>query len=197
MRKGFEARPAGHLSDGVAEQLAAALAGDRRQWQLLIERYSPMLQTVLAQYRLGDEAADVIQSTFLAMLEHAARIRDPQALPKWLIMTARYEALRQLRRRRRLELPATDDWANREIARDEAPDERVVRLEQHAMLHDLLATLPAKQRKLLTLLSQSDRPDYRRVGEILGMPVSSIGPTRRRGLDRLRREWDGRDAPAA
>lgn len=197
MHKMFEARPAGHLADGVAEQLTAALAGDRRQWRLLVERYTPVLQTVLAQYRLGDEVADVIQVTFLAMFEHGARIRDPQALPKWLMMTARYEALRHLRRRRRLELTDTDDWTDREVARDEAPDERVVRLEQQAVLHDLMATLPAKHRMLLALLHQSDRPDYRRVGEILGMPVSSIGPTRRRGLDRLRHEWDSRDERAA
>jgi len=193
---GFQGRPVGQLTDGVGEQLTAALAGDRRQWHCLVERYTPMLQAVLAQYRLGDEAADVVQATFLAMVEHASRIRDPQSLPKWLIVTARYEALRLLRRRRRLELPATDDWASRQAATDESPDDRVLRLERYAMLRDLMAGLPAKQQVLLRMLSESDRPDYRRVGQVLGMPVSSIGPTRRRGLDRLRKEWDARDERA-
>lgn len=197
MRKGFDGRPAGHLTDGVAEQLTAALAGDRQQWQRLVERYTPMLQTVVARYRLGDEADDVVQATFLAMVEHAGRIRDPQALPKWLIMTARNEALRLLRRRARLVMPATDGWADRAIDDEPGPADRVVRLETYATLRDLLAELPVKQQALLGLLAQSDRPDYRRVGEVMGMPISSIGPTRRRGLDRLRREWDARHAPAA
>lgn len=196
MREGFDTAT-GHLTDGVGEQLTAALAGDRRQWQLLVQRYTPMLQTVVARYRLGDEADDVLQATFLAMVEHASRIRDPQALPKWLIMTARYEALRLLRRRGRVVLPAADDWESRAVCTDEAPDDRLVRLEREAALHELLAGLPVKQRTLLGLLSQSDRPDYRRVGEIMGMPVSSIGPTRRRGLDRLRLDWDARHASAA
>lgn len=182
---------------GVAEQLAGALAGDAQQWRALVERFTPMLHAVVAAYRLGDEADDVVQGTFLILFERAAQIRDPRALPGWLKVTARNEALRVLRRRQRVVLPATDDWESREVCEAECPADRVVRLESHAALHDLMAELPAKQRALLGLLAESDRPDYRRVGEIVGMPVSSIGPTRRRGLDKLRRAWDARYEQAA
>jgi DNA-directed RNA polymerase specialized sigma24 family protein len=52
-----------------------------------------------------------------------------------------------------------------------------------------IAELPDRQQRLLTerLVADRDGRDYAAVGRALEMPVGSIGPTRRRALDRLGR----------
>jgi DNA-directed RNA polymerase specialized sigma24 family protein len=60
-----------------------------------------------------------------------------------------------------------------------------------------LAALPPRQRTLLRLLHSESAPSYEAIGSALGMPVGSIGPTRGRALERLRRELQHATLPAA
>jgi DNA-directed RNA polymerase specialized sigma24 family protein len=53
-----------------------------------------------------------------------------------------------------------------------------------------VAKLLPRHRVLLEMISGSDRPNYATISAELGMPVGSIGPTRRRGLERVRRLLD-------
>jgi len=53
-----------------------------------------------------------------------------------------------------------------------------------------VAKLPPRHRVLLKRIGGSDRPNYATISAELGMPMGSIGPTRRRGLDRVRRLLD-------
>jgi len=47
--------------------------------------------------------------------------------------------------------------------------------------------LSQRDRALLRLLIVEPAPPYEEVGAALGMPIGSIGPTRARALERLRR----------
>jgi DNA-directed RNA polymerase specialized sigma24 family protein len=60
-----------------------------------------------------------------------------------------------------------------------------------------LGTLPPHQRTLLLVLHSGPARSYEAVGAALGMPVGSIGPTRGRALERLRREVSRRPAAGA
>jgi hypothetical protein len=51
--------------------------------------------------------------------------------------------------------------------------------------------LPERCQKLLRIVAWEPRPDYSSVAAALQMPVGSIGPTRRRCLDKLRIELAG------
>ena len=55
-------------------------------------------------------------------------------------------------------------------------------------MRQALATLPDRQRTLLRLLHSETEPSYEAIGRKLGMPIGSIGPTRGRAIDRLRKE---------
>ena len=55
------------------------------------------------------------------------------------------------------------------------------------MLWRHTAELSERCQHLLRVLAFSDRPDYRHISDELGIPVGSIGPTRGRCLDKLRR----------
>ena len=82
--------------------VAAAARGDQSAWNDLVERYTPLALSVIRRYRLaGHDAADVNQTLWLRLVEHLHEIRDPQALPKWIVTTTSNECLRLLRSARR------------------------------------------------------------------------------------------------
>ena len=59
--------------------------------------------------------------------------------------------------------------------------------ERRKILAGALAGLPARHRQLMTVLLTQPELDYRQIGQLLSMPVGSIGPIRARALARLAR----------
>jgi DNA-directed RNA polymerase specialized sigma24 family protein len=62
--------------------------------------------------------------------------------------------------------------------------------EQHSILWQAFAALPPSCQRLLRVLMADPPPSYQEAAAALGMPIGSIGPTRGRCLDRLRRLAD-------
>src|SRR3954471_721330 len=82
----------------VKALLLAAADGDAQAWNALVERYNGLVWAVARTYRLGGaDAADVVQTTWLRLVEHLGDIRNPDGLGAWLATTARRECLRMLR----------------------------------------------------------------------------------------------------
>ena len=59
--------------------------------------------------------------------------------------------------------------------------------ERHAALREALAQLAPRDRQLLAVLTADPPVPYAEISVRLGIPVDSIGPTRGRCLDKLRR----------
>ena len=75
--------------------VSAAAHGDERAWHELVDRFTPTLRRAVGAYRLtGPEAEDVMQTTWLALVESVHTLRDAEALPGWLATTARRQSLR-------------------------------------------------------------------------------------------------------
>ncbi|BEP15059.1 sigma-70 family RNA polymerase sigma factor [Acidothermaceae bacterium B102] len=176
------------MSEGtVVEDLARAAAGEQASWDRLVERYGGLVWSVARSYRLGaDDAADVSQTTWLRLVEHLGRLREPERLSAWLVTTAKRECLRVIRSRSR---ERTLDLAG--IARTQAdeppPDAHVMALERSATLMAAVGRLGDACQRLLRVLMASPPPSYEMVSEALEMPVGSIGPTRARCLGQLRK----------
>jgi RNA polymerase sigma factor (sigma-70 family) len=172
----------------LAALVAAAHDGDQRAWDEIVDRYSPLLVTVLLRYRLSSaELQDVAQTVWLRVIENLGRIREPRALPGWIVTTARREALRVLEVSRRLQPqdPQDELWASRLVSEDD-PDAALERSERRAALLEGFATLNGRQRKVLLLLSEDPPVPYAEISRRTGVPVGAIGPTRARALERLR-----------
>ena len=168
--------------------LRAAARGDERSWNALVDRYSGLVWAIARNHRLSAADADeVFQTTWLRLVEHAARVQDPAKVGGWLATTARHESLRLLRRSGR-QIPMGDDLPE-PPQQAPAADEDLLRTERDAALWSAFARLPERDQKLLRLLTAADpAPSYEEIGAALDMPVGSIGPTRARCLERLRRE---------
>jgi RNA polymerase sigma factor (sigma-70 family) len=172
---------AGRLA-GFLEQ---ARAGDTGALHQIVRELTPLLWHVVRAQGLGHEqAADVVQTTWLELLSRLHEIRSPQALTSWLVSAARHEAWRTQRRARQRAAGGT------EVATlaDPAPDasDRVIAQERHRVLLHHFRLLSQRCQALLRVVAEVDRPDYELVAKALGMPRGSIGPTRGRCLARLR-----------
>lgn len=165
----------------------AAASGDQQAWNALVNRFSKLVWAIARNHRLGaDDASEVSQTTWLRLAEHIDRLQDPSKVGGWLATTARHESLRVLRGAGR-QVPMGDDMPEPAIAAA-AIDEALLRSERDTMLWRAFSRLPARDQSLLRLLISDPMPSYEEIGGTLGMPVGSIGPTRARCLERLRRE---------
>jgi RNA polymerase sigma factor (sigma-70 family) len=171
----------------IARLVLAAREGDEAAWNGLVDEFGGLVWSVARAHRLSSaDAADVSQTTWLRLAEHLDRIREPERVGGWLAATARHECLRVLRRSQR-ELPLGDDLPEPTGPPARSPAARLLAGERAALLWDAFEQLPERCRTLLRVLMADPAPAYEEVSEALGMPVGSIGPTRARCLERLRR----------
>jgi RNA polymerase sigma factor (sigma-70 family) len=179
-------RPPQHVPDEPAALVRAAAAGDQTAMTRLVARYDRVLRGVARSYRLSSwDTDDVIQATWLQFIQHGRELREPAAVSGWLVTTARRQSLRVLQRHVREDL--TDDPARGERSGHAEPEHEIIAAERQAVLHRALSELPERQRRLMRVLTAYPELSYEQVARQLSMPIGSIGPTRGRSLDRLRR----------
>lgn len=170
----------------TSQLVAGALTGDEGSWSEIVRRHTNLVMARVRQFRLTpQQAEDVAQTVWLNLLEHLGDLREPEALPGWISTATRHECIRVANLQRRA-IPV-DPTTGRLDSQDDAElDGELLRHERYAALRAALAELPPHQRDLLLLLSTDPPPSYQEVSARLGIPVGSIGPTRQRGLARLR-----------
>lgn len=179
----------GRPNDAQQELVAivrAAQAGDDHAWTRLVQRFDRTLRQTARSYRLVPaEVDDVVQATWLDLLEAIEGIREPAAIGAWLVTTTRRNAMGRRQVHVREEL--TDDPALGDAPNSEGPEANVLMAERRTVLASALAGLPERHRRLVTVLLTQPELDYRQIGQLLSMPVGSIGPIRARALARLAR----------
>jgi RNA polymerase sigma factor (sigma-70 family) len=178
------------LASRAAALFAAYRDGDEAKMAELVALLTPILwHTVRAQRLDRDSAEDVLQTTWLALVRSSATIADSQAVLQWLIVSARREAWRVVKRSDRVEVKefADDDVVTRPA---DGPEQVLLRADGDSRLWQHIEQLPEKCRELLRVIAFADRPDYAAIATSLGMPMGSIGPTRGRCLGKLRLQLD-------
>ena len=121
-------------------------------------------------------------------MDHLGNLRDPAALPGWLATTTRRECGRILRAARGpLTAGHVPDWDTLPREQATTADQELLTAERHAALHQALLELPPDCQQLIALLTADPPVPYAQISARLGIPVGSIGSTRRRCLDKLRR----------
>jgi len=176
----------------------ACRRGEAEAWEVLVNRYQRLIFTIPLRAGLDeDRAAEVFQHTFTALLKHLDRIEQPERVRAWLVTTARREALRMASKlKAELNFSDTDEVDSQptyeDVPGDELlPDEELERLEEQHLIRTTIASLDERCRRLLTLLFyRPDPPPYGEIAATLGMPEGSLGPTRARCLQKMRRQLE-------
>jgi RNA polymerase sigma factor (sigma-70 family) len=167
------------------------LRGNEEAWSLLIDKYKALIYSIPVKYGLpSQEAADVFQATCAELLLRLPDLREPRALPKWLMQVAHHQCHRWKRQQQRM------------VSRDAEPDlpepetppiaESVIQqTQEEQMLREAISALTPQCRRLVELLFFETPPrSYADVAKELGLAVGSIGFTRQKCMDRLRRQLD-------
>jgi RNA polymerase sigma factor (sigma-70 family) len=173
----------------VTDLMARERNRDKQAWDALVERYAPLIWSICRRHRLdGADADDVGQSVWLQLGDQLDLVRDPAALPGWLATTTRRECVRALRAVRGPHAARQAQDAET-IPDDQArmTEQQLLVAERHAALCEAFAHLPPRCQQLIAVLIQYPPVPYAEISARLSMPAASIGPTRGRCLDRLRR----------
>jgi RNA polymerase sigma factor (sigma-70 family) len=174
-------------SCNVAELVRRATDGDRHAWERLVDQYARLIWSITVEFKLIEsDAADVVQTTWLRLLQHIDRIQYPDRVGSWLAATARNECLRSLAARKRVVLGHDDVELDNAVVHGPEVDERLLADERAQVVRDALSRLPRRWQRLLEMLMADPPVSYADISNELGLPVGSIGPTRGRCLARLR-----------
>jgi RNA polymerase sigma factor (sigma-70 family) len=175
------------VDSSVAGLVRRAAEGDRRAWEGLVDQYGRLIWSITVDFKLIEsDAADVVQTTWLRLLQHIDRIEYPDRVGSWLAATARNECLRSLAARKRVVLGHDDVELDSAVAHGPEVDERLLANERDQVVRDALSRLPRRWQRMLEMLMADPPVSYADISDELGLPVGSIGPTRRRCLARLR-----------
>jgi RNA polymerase sigma factor (sigma-70 family) len=174
-------------SDG--RLVRACLEGDEAAWAALLEKYRRLIYSIPVKYGLSrDEATDVFQEVCLELLSELPRLRNPRALPKWLMQVTSHKCLRLKRRHERAgRIDISDDRLTQVADSEPASDQLLLEVEREQALRDAVAALPPRCRDLIRMLflEASPRP-YLEIAGVLKLASGSIGFIRGRCLQRLR-----------
>ncbi|MDQ1630085.1 MAG: hypothetical protein QOC80_57 [Frankiaceae bacterium] len=187
--------PVHHLSSlqelDNGELLQLASSGEALAWKQLITRFEPLVRSVARSFRLNEaDVLDVAQLTWIKLFKNLESIRDAERLGAWLAVTASREAS-QLRKgaRHTVEL----EQVPAQLAdHSPGPETEVTQRDTAQIIWAVVDELPARQRLLLQTMFRDDARGYGEIRDTCSMPIGSIGPTRARALEQLRRKLDER-----
>ncbi len=190
---------------GYDMALASTVSGDTREiarglrerdvavLQMLVEEYQDRLVRYLV-YVLGrrDGVDDVVQETWLRVMERGKSYDGRSRFEPWLFTVARHLAIDFLRRRREVSLDAEDDGravVAAPVSGEMSPFAMAARTEDAERLAAALQGLQAVTREALVLRFLEDM-SLQEIAAVVKAPVPTVSARIYRGLAALRSEME-------
>lgn len=178
---------------GDRELVLRARAGERDAFRLLVRRH----QDALYRYALrmtghADEAADLVQATFVKAYTRLDRCRQPARFRAWvfrIVANACRDHFRRQRRRRHVRLDDDDASPGVEPESDADPVRDLERSELRDRLERAIAGLPDDQREAF-LLKHVELRSYEEMTEILDASVPALKMRVHRAREALKAELE-------
>ena len=166
--------------------------GNQAAWSALIEKYKNLIFSIPIKFGLSrEDSADIFQAVCLDLFSDLPRLREPRALPKWLMQTSYHKCLRVKKQRLNLLEHPTEIEEQPEATTEELPEEMLYQLQREQMLRDAIAELPSRCNQLIGLLFFDEPPrPYQEVAKQLKLATGSIGFIRGRCLRLLRQRLE-------
>lgn len=184
-----------------AELLAGARRGEGEAISRLVERYSlPLLRYLKRMVVQPDQAEDLLQETWMKVVERLDRHQQGRPFLPWLFAIGRNCAIDFLRRRDRwprFATPFSDevgegaDPVDRLVSPGPSPLEKMSELELQEKVARLIPALPPMYREALTLRFEQEMA-LEEMALVMNVPASTAKTRVHRGLNLLRRRLEER-----
>ena len=185
--EGHSAPPLDAASVEIVGWVQRAATGDIYAWNRLVDQYSRLIWSITATFKLGEsDAADVVQTAWMRLIEHIHRIEQPARVGSWLASTTRNECLRHVAARKRIVLVHEDSEFDRADQHGSEVDDALLASERAQDVRRAMTCLPLQWQRLMEMLMADPPVSYAEISDQLGLPIGSIGPTRGRCLAKLR-----------
>lgn len=161
-------------------------------WALLVDKYKSLIYSIPFRYGFSrEEAADIFQSVCLDLIQELPKLRDPQALPKWLMQVTAHKCFHRKAFNNRMVSRDDEDITVPETSAPAEAEINLFEIEEEQMLREAMASLAPRCRELVHMLffEEPKRP-YQQVAASLGLAKGSIGLLRQKCLDHLRKHLD-------
>ena len=173
--------------------VAACRKGNQQAWAALVDKYKNLIFSIPIKLGLYDDASDIFQSVCLDLLNDLPRLREPRALPKWLMQTCYHKCL-QARRRAEKNVPLSEEDGEFRTDGDvpsTLPDDMLVQLEKEQMVRNAVSELSPRCERMVRMLffEMPPRP-YEEIAKELGIATGSIGFIRGRCLTKLKQQLE-------
>lgn len=173
--------------------VALCLKGDQQAWADLVDKYKNLIYSIPIKLGMYDDAADIYQSVCLDLLSDLAKLREPKALPKWLMQVCYHRCLEHRNRGKR-QVQLDDEHVENlptEQSAASMPDEMLVQLQREQLVRDVVQGLPPRCGRMVRMLFYETPPrPYQDIAQDLKIATGSIGFIRGRCLDRLRKQLE-------
>lgn len=177
-----------HLHSSDSRLVQDCLKGSEAAWSALIDRYKNLIFSIPVKYGFSaDDAAEIFQSVCVEMLSELPKLRNPKALPKWIMQVTAHRCFHHKRRAQRTENRDMETELMERPAPERA-DAILKEAEEEQVLRDAVLALPPRCRELVHMLFFEEPPrPYDAIASQLGLATGSIGFIRQRCLERLRK----------
>jgi RNA polymerase sigma factor (sigma-70 family) len=172
--------------------VAACLKGNQQAWAALVDKYKNLIYSIPIRLGMYDDAADIFQTVCLDLFSDLARLREPRALPKWLMQTCYHKCL-QYQRRAEKHIPLEDDApdSSTENGATVLPEDLIAQLQREQMVREVISQLPPRCEQMIRMLFFESPPrPYEQIANELGLATGSIGFIRGRCLARMRKQLE-------
>jgi RNA polymerase sigma factor (sigma-70 family) len=162
--------------------------GNQAAWSHLIDQYKNLIFSIPLKFGLSrEDSADIFQAVCAELVAGLPRLREPKALPKWLMQTTFHQCLRW--KKDRMVLMDDVDEMDRQAdpASEVLPEEMLYQLQKEQGVRDAIRRLtPRCGRMVEMLFFETPARPYQEVARELGIATGSIGFIRGRCLKKLR-----------
>jgi RNA polymerase sigma-70 factor, ECF subfamily len=169
--------------------------GERAAFALLVRRHQTSLfNFALRQVRVPQLAEDVVQETFVRVVQNAAEFKHEARFTTWVYTITRNLCIDQLRKRALRKHPSLDEARGEDgegpTLGEQTADPRasVEREATGSELKERIAravdTLPDEQREVFLMRELANLP-FKEIAEITGVPENTVKSRMRYALERL------------
>lgn len=172
--------------------VSECLKGNEEAWSALIDKYKNLIYSIPIKLRMYDDAPDIFQAVCVDLLSGLGQLREPRALPKWLMQTCYHKCL-QYRKKSEKHSPLTDEAGGDLPVPSEQPipERMLAELEKEQMVRDSISELSPRCEQMVRLLFFEEPPrPYQEIARELGIATGSIGFIRGRCLQKLRKQLE-------